>query len=157
STLGELAAALAAVGASVEDRAVLADALRGLGELFLLVVVGEFNAGKSALLNELIGAPLLPEGVTPTTAQISLVRFGERESEEWLSKGFLERRVHSDALRDLAVVDTPGTNAIIRHHEELTRDFIPRADLVVFVTSADRPLTETERLMLDNIRAWGKK
>jgi small GTP-binding protein len=157
STLGELDTAIAAIGASVEDRSVLVDAVRGLDELFLLVVVGEFNAGKSALLNELIGAPLLPEGVTPTTAQISLVRFGERESEEWLSKGFLERRVPSDALRDLAVVDTPGTNAILRRHEELTREFIPRADLVFFVTSADRPLTETERLLLDNIRAWGKK
>src|SRR5205823_3628995 len=58
---------------------------------------------------------------------------------------------------DLAVVDTPGTNAIVRQHEELTRDFIPRADLVLFVTSADRPLTETERELLEHIRAWGKK
>jgi len=27
--------------------------------------------------------------------------------------------------------------------EELTRDFVPRADLVLFVTSADRPFSET--------------
>jgi hypothetical protein len=54
-------------------------------------------------------------------------------------------------------VDTPGTNAIIRRHEELTRDFIPRADLVFFVTSADRPFTESERAFLEQIREWGKK
>src|SRR5437773_1096695 len=157
AALTELDAAIASVGASVEDRAVLADAARGLDELFLLVVVGEFNAGKSALLNELLGARLLEEGVTPTTAAISLIRYGETESEEWRGKGFLERRVPSLALRDLAVVDTPGTNAIVRQHEQLTREFVPRADLILFVTSTDRPLTETERELLDHIRGWGKK
>jgi hypothetical protein len=54
-------------------------------------------------------------------------------------------------------VDTPGTNAIIRRHEELTRDFVPRSDLVLFVTSADRPFTESERAFLEQIREWGKK
>jgi hypothetical protein len=54
-------------------------------------------------------------------------------------------------------VDTPGTNAVIRHHEQLTRDFIPRADLVLFTTSADRPFTESERSFLELIKTWGKK
>jgi small GTP-binding protein len=157
AVLGELDAVIAGVGATIDDRSVLADAVRGLDELFLLVVVGEFNAGKSALLNELIGARILEEGVTPTTAAVSLIRFGESATEEWRGKGILERRVPSAALRDLAVVDTPGTNAIVRQHEQLTRDFVPRADLVLFVTSADRPLTETERELLDHISAWGKK
>src|SRR5439155_7317158 len=60
-------------------------------------------------------------------------------------------------LRDVAVVDTPGTNAILREHEEITSQFVPRADLVLFVTSADRPFTETERVFMERIRAWGKK
>ena len=55
------------------------------------------------------------------------------------------------------IVDTPGTNAIIREHERLTTEFVPRADLVLFVTSADRPFTETERAFLETIRDWGKK
>jgi hypothetical protein len=54
-------------------------------------------------------------------------------------------------------VDTPGTNAVIRRHEELTRDFVPRSDLVLFITSADRPFTESERAFLEQIREWGKK
>src|SRR5262249_12658214 len=63
----------------------------------------------------------------------------------------------ADVLRRLTIVDTPGTNAIIRRHEELTRDFIPRSDLVLFVTSADRPFTESERAFLAAIQDWGKK
>ena len=62
-----------------------------------------------------------------------------------------------ELLRDLNIVDTPGTNAIHREHERLTREFVPRADLVLFVTSADRPFTESERAFLESIRDWGKK
>ncbi|HZQ99362.1 MAG TPA: dynamin family protein [Chloroflexota bacterium] len=157
AALRELDAALDDLGAPPEDRALVADALHGLDELFLLVVVGEFNAGKSALLNELLGARVLAEGVTPTTAAVTLVRRGEREAEEWRGPGLLDRRVPSEALRDLAVVDTPGTNAILREHEALTREFVPRADLVLFATSADRPFTESERALIAAIREWGKK
>ena len=62
-----------------------------------------------------------------------------------------------ELLHDLQIVDTPGTNALNREHERLTREFVPRADLVVFVTSADRPFTESERAFLEAIRDWGKK
>jgi hypothetical protein len=62
-----------------------------------------------------------------------------------------------ELLRDLQIVDTPGTNALDREHERLTREFVPRADLVLFVTSADRPFTESERAFLETIRDWGKK
>ena len=41
-------------------------------------------------------------------------------------------------------VDTPGTNAIIKEQTRLTKGFIPQSDLVIFVTSAERPVTETE-------------
>src|SRR4029077_20551088 len=40
---------------------------------------------------------------------------------------------------------------------EITSHFVPRADLVLFVTSADRPFTETERAFMERIRTWGKK
>ena len=60
-------------------------------------------------------------------------------------------------LDEITVVDTPGTNAIIREHEALTQRFVPRADLVLFVTSADRPFTESERSSWQSIREWGKK
>ena len=60
-------------------------------------------------------------------------------------------------LREIHIVDTPGTNAVLRHHEAIVRDFVPRSDMVIFVTSADRPFTESEREFIDHIRQWGKK
>jgi hypothetical protein len=71
--------------------------------------------------------------------------------------GLAEVTAPVDLLRDLHVVDTPGTNAVLREHEMLTREFVPRADLVLFITSADRPFTETERAFLERIHQWGKK
>jgi hypothetical protein len=62
-----------------------------------------------------------------------------------------------ESLRQLTIVDTPGTNALDRAHETLTTDYVPRADLVLFVTSSDRPLSESERIFLEAIRQWGKK
>jgi len=53
----------------------LQQAILQLDELFLLVVVGEFNAGKSALLNALLGEKVLAEGVTPTTSRVTLVKW----------------------------------------------------------------------------------
>ncbi|HEX5688713.1 MAG TPA: dynamin family protein, partial [Roseiflexaceae bacterium] len=100
---------------------------------------------------------VVAEGVTPTTDRITLLRYGDEPAEQTLEEFLLERDFPADVLRRLTIVDTPGTNAIIRRHEELTRDFIPRADLVLFVTSADRPFTESERAFLSAIQEWGKK
>ncbi|MDQ4100386.1 MAG: dynamin family protein [Chloroflexota bacterium] len=152
--LGEL---LAAYPATEEDRDALRRAAEQLGELFLLVIVGEFNAGKSAFINALIGAEVMPEGVTPTTSVIHLLRFGEEPSESMLPEGVIQRTYPADFLDEITVVDTPGTNAIIREHEALTQRFVPRSDLVLFVTSADRPFTESEREFMATIREWGKK
>jgi small GTP-binding protein len=132
--LNELRGSLVRFGASDENMAPLERSIEQLDELFLLVVVGEFNAGKSAFINALAGRPLMEEGVTPTTARVTPVRY-----------------------EDINIVDTPGTNAVIRQHEQITSDYVPRADLVLFVTSADRPFTETERAFLEQIRDWGKK
>lgn len=140
-----------------EDQKILQKSIRQLDELFLLVVVGEFNSGKSAFINALLGERLLPEGVTPTTAQICLVRYGEVPGQEECEDGALALTYPADFLREINLVDTPGTNAIIRRHEQLTEEFIPRSDLVIFVTSADRPFAESERAFMERIREWGKK
>lgn len=156
-TLAELRAALAELGASAEDLEALDRSTAQLAELFLLVVVGEFNAGKSAFINALLGRRLLAEGVTPTTAGIHLIRHGEEGGAHPARRAIEELTAPVELLREIHIVDTPGTNAIQREHELLTRDFIPRSDLVLFVTSADRPFTESERSFLEAIREWGKK
>lgn len=153
----ELATSLRVFGAMPEDEQALQQSLRQLDDFFLLVVVGEFNAGKSALINALLGGPYLEEGVTPTTARITLLSWGETASRRTDRRGIDVVTAPVDLLRSVHIVDTPGTNAIIREHEALTTDFVPRSDLVIFLTSADRPFTETERTFLGLLRDWGKK
>ncbi len=157
--LGRLARALEAFGPDVQpaDLQRFKEATEQLAGLFLLVIAGEFNSGKSSFINALLGERVLPEGVTPTTDRINLLRHGPEVTERQLEAYLLERTHPAELLRELNVVDTPGTNAVIRRHEELTSDFIPRADLVLFVTSADRPFSESEREFLAQIREWGKK
>ncbi len=157
--LDRLAAALERFGKDVvsEDLRRLREAREALTGLFLLVIAGEFNSGKSSFINALLGEKVLPEGVTPTTDRINVLRYGPEPGEQLLEAYLLERTYPAALLREINIVDTPGTNAIIRRHEELTRDFVPRSDLVLFVTSADRPFTESERGFLEQIRQWGKK
>jgi GTP-binding protein EngB required for normal cell division len=155
--LAGLRDSLVAFGATADDRAALVASIHQLDELFLLVVVGEFNAGKSAFINALVGQAVLQEGVTPTTARIHLLAYGESLSRRTAPDGVEVVTAPADALRDVHVVDTPGTNAIIREHERLTSEFVPRSDLVLFITSADRPFTESERAFLGSIAEWGKK
>jgi small GTP-binding protein len=157
--LDRLAGALERFGGDVDadDLRRFREAREQLAGLFLLVVAGEFNSGKSSFINALLGERVLPEGVTPTTDRINRLHYGDEASESLVEAFLLDRTYPADVLREITVVDTPGTNAIIRRHEELTRDFIPRADLVLFVTSADRPFTESERGFLEQIREWGKK
>jgi small GTP-binding protein len=155
--LERLAAFLQDFGAPPEDVGLVQRAHQDLEELFLLVIVGEFNSGKSAFVNALLGADIVEEGVTPTTDRITLLRYADEPVEKGRPDRVLEKGYPNEFLREIAIVDTPGTNAIIRHHEELSRGFVPRSDLVLFVTSAERPLTESERGYLELIRDWGKK
>lgn len=155
--LTELYAILSELKSPPAELDALQDAIVRLEELFLIVVVGEFNAGKSALVNTLLGAKVLQEGAIPTTTRVTLVKYGDVVRESVSADDLAQVTYPLDLLREINIVDTPGTNAVIRKHEELTREFIPRSDLVLFVTSADRPFTESERQFMEHIREWGKK
>lgn len=155
--LNRLRLSLAEYGAKEEDQTALTESIQQLDDFFLLVVVGEFNAGKSAFINALLGDKILAEGVTPTTTKVNILRYGEVKEKSSLSENVESLTFDADFLKEISIVDTPGTNAIIREHEEITSLFIPRSDLILFVTSADRPFTESERIFLEKIRSWGKK
>jgi len=156
---------LQTLDAADEDLAVLDRSLLQLDELFLLVIVGEFNSGKTAFINALLGERFLPEGVTPTTSAIHIIKYGADATVNpgaATAYGPGDREIilvtyPAEWLQEINIVDTPGTNAIVRKHEQITADFVPRADLILFVTSADRPFTESERQFITKIRDWGKK
>ena len=79
NALGRLRDVLNADAVDPAGHAALVESIRQLDELFLLVIAGEFNSGKSAFVNALLGQKLQPEGVTPTTDQIYLLRYGETQ------------------------------------------------------------------------------
>ena len=155
--LGDLQVALARLDAPDTDLGLIRNALAQLEELFLMVVVGEFNAGKSAVINALLGGEYLEEGVVPTTSELVLIRHSDAPEQPGADGPMAVRRLPVPWLQEVNLVDTPGTNAVIRQHQELTEHFVPRSDLVLFVTSADRPFSESERAFLQQIRDWGKK
>ena len=155
--LANIVLKLAEIDAPREALATLQKAIMQLDELFLIVVVGEFNAGKSALVNAILGAKVLPEGATPTTSQVTFVKWGEQAAKQVVDEDVAIYTYPMELLKELNIVDSPGTNAIIRHHEQLTNELVPRSDLVLFTTSADRPMTESERQFLERILTWKKK
>lgn len=136
---------------------VLKQVVKSLDELFLLVIVGEFNSGKSATINALLRSSILKEGVVPTTEVITIIRYAAEEQQKHYGNGLLEIGYPAEILRDIAIVDTPGVNAVLRKHQQITEEFIPRSDLILFIASADRPFTESERIFLAQMRTWGKK
>ncbi len=135
----------------------LASLVNEMDELFLLVVVGEYNSGKSTFINALLGDEVFAMGDLPTTRAISILRYGEAGPPEAIGEHLLLFHYPLEVLHDLDIVDTPGTNSIERMEEEITRQFVPRADLVLFVTSLLQPLTASELDFLTHIREWGKK
>src|SRR5687768_16208130 len=148
---------LASADGSRADLDRLASLVGEMDELFLLVVVGEYNSGKSTFINALLGDEVFAMGDLPTTRAISILRYGEAAPPEAIGDNTYLYHYPLDLLRDLHIVDTPGTNSIERMEEALTREFVPRADLVLFVTSLLQPLTASELDFLAHIRDWGKK
>jgi len=63
-----------------------------------------------------------------------------------------------EVLREISMVDTPGTNSIVKDHQTITEKYIPQSDLVVFVFSAVNPHTKSAWELLTLIKKqWHRK
>ena len=165
--LRELEKTFVRIDAAAEDQKVLRDSITTLDSLFLVCVVGEFNSGKSALINALLGlraeggdGGALREGVLPTTDAICLIKHPTvaYDPEEGAGVDVLEHPGLAQLgwLREVQLVDTPGMNSLQGAHSALTQSFLPRADLVVHVTSAQQPLSRSDATFLAEVSRWGK-
>ena len=148
-------------GVQVKTDSLLEDILGDDQSTFSIVVAGEFNSGKSTLINALLGTKLLETGALPTTDSIIMLTHGSSHSTEITNVGghagvVIHQVAGVPLLRDLTLVDTPGTNAVVMNHTARTMKLLPSADLILFVTSADRPFPESERLILKSIQAYRK-
>lgn len=142
---------------------------------FCIVLAGEFNAGKTTILNALLGKRVLETGALPTTDAITIVSSAAQTSTTPSSSSKTKNQqsttksssssssvLHynvpdSDLLQDLTLVDTPGTNAVLLDHTATTLRLLPAADLILFCTSADRPFPESERQLLASMAADYRK
>ncbi len=157
---GHLQRALWLAEKCADDEAtqILRARLTNLQAAALIVIVGEVKAGKSSFINALIREDVCEVAPGPCTAGIrELVYGGERRE---LSLGQSRERVSlpKEVLREVTMVDTPGTNSIIQNHEAITEEYIPQSDLVVFVFSAANPHTKSAWELLTLIRKeWHRK
>lgn len=159
--LTSIAGTLAEMGdATQDDRKRLMDVAQDLRDMFFLVVIiGEFNAGKSTFVNALLGEELLPVGITPTTEMIELVKYNDTPQRKPVVKGdSLREWAHPNTgAKGVAIVDTPGTGSIFQQHEKVAKEFLHRSDLVIFVLSAKRAFADTERIYMETAKNYGKK
>src|SRR6478672_1974156 len=144
-------------------------------ERFHLVVLGEFNHGKSTFVNALLGQDILPTGITPTTASINHVIHADHpqarvvlttgeskpldpsQLKDWVTVAgghasevaFVELGYPSELLKNnVVLVDTPGVNDLNEQRAEVTYGYVPRADAVVFLLDAGQALKDSEREFL---------
>jgi GTP-binding protein EngB required for normal cell division len=144
---------------------------------FHLVVVGEFNHGKTTFVNALLGAPALPTGVTPTTATIHHLNWGETPSAKIVHPSGESTPIEFEAVRSFMVggegkvdevdrlevsypapllkerivlVDTPGVNDLSLQRADITYSYIPQSDAVLFLLDAGQILKESERAFIQD-------
>lgn len=153
---------------------------------FHAVVVGEFKRGKTTFVNALLGAPVLPTAVIPLTSIVTAVTFGPdpraeirfadgrvttlapeelrryvTERENPGNRLRVERAVLSWPAEDLRdgvfLIDTPGVGSVYRHNTDAARRFVPEADVAIFLTSVDPPISESELAFLHEVREHAER
>ena len=131
--------------------------LRDISEPLLFVVAGEVKSGKSSLLNALFGDEFAKVDVLPATDRVYIFRYAAEEKSTEVSSKLTERYLPIPFLRDFNVVDTPGTNTMVKEHQMVAEDFMPRADIVLFVFSVANPWTQSNWEFLDFLqKTWLK-
>ncbi len=131
-----------------------------MGEPYMFVIVGEVKAGKSSFVNALLdaGRDICAVAPQPMTDTIQQILYGEKEETIVVNPYLKKVLLPVDILRDIAIVDTPGTNSIVEKHQEITERFIPASDLVIFVFEAKNPYRQSAWDFFDFIhRDWHKK
>lgn len=112
---------------------------------FLFVIVGEVKAGKSSFVNALLssGKEVCKVAPQPMTDTIQQIMYGEEEHTVEVTPFLKKIYQPVEILKEISIVDTPGTNTIIEKHQEITEGFIPSADLIVFVFEAKNPYRQS--------------
>ncbi|MEM6445660.1 MAG: dynamin family protein [Cyanobacteria bacterium P01_D01_bin.123] len=135
------------------------DGLRhNLDKPFMFVVVGEVKAGKSSFINALLETHVCEVDVGPCTDTVQAIYFSKDPVKHKISSHFVEIGKPIDILREISIVDTPGTNSVIENHQIITEEFIPNSDIAFFVLFAKNPYTASTWDFLDFVSSeWLRK
>ncbi len=146
-----------------------------------ILLTGEAKRGKSTLGNALLGREVLPSGVRPVTAIATTVVAGlperlvvrhcdGREVEHPLEElaDFVTERSNPTNTRGVTsvevvleglplsgcvLVDTPGVGSVFAHNTEHAQQAMAAMDVAVFVLTADPPISDSERQLLEVVGA----
>jgi predicted GTPase len=131
---------------------------RNINEPFLFVVVGEVKAGKSSFINALLGAEVCETDIEPRTDSIQQIVYSNERYIRQIEPSLKKIGLPIDILKDISIVDTPGTNTMIQEHQVITERYIPNSDLTFFVLFAKNPYQKSAWDFLDYVSAeWRKK
>ena len=131
--------------------------LESIDKPFLFVVVGQVNAGKSSFINALLGQQICEVNPIPETDAVYEIVYSPQEFQIELQPHLKQKGLPIDILRTISIVDTPGANSMAKKHEEITNDYLPSSNLVVFVLSALNPHTKSAWKFMEQINQWNKK
>jgi GTP-binding protein EngB required for normal cell division len=138
-----------------------------------VAILGRFKTGKSSLLNQLIGQHVLPVGVTPVTAVITEVLYGEQELAQVV---FLDGHIDIVGMESIGAfitetenpentkrvsrvvltlpsmerypgirfVDTPGLYSVFQHNTAASIDWLPHVALALVTVAIDLPLSQED-------------
>ncbi len=182
-TLGELKASLNQ-NESPNNSNMLEYAIEKLTDnKFNLVVMGEFKRGKTSFINAILGEAALPVAVVPLTSIITELIYGDTPSAEVIFENGQRKTISLEMLNDyvtersnpnnekgvkkvvakypsnylhegVILVDTPGVGSIYEHNTEVSYDYLPEADAVIFLVSSDQPISKAELAYLIDIKEY---
>ena len=153
---------------------------------FNLIVLGQFKRGKTTLINSLVGNAILPSSVVPLTSIVTILKFGAEIRCTIFMKNGTEQNVHLEEIHDyvtesgnpenrrgvkcacieypiplleegMQLVDTPGIGSTFLHNTETTYEFLDHLDAAVFLMSADVPISQVEKELLETIKSSTQK
>ena len=153
---------------------------------FNLVILGQFKRGKTTLINSLIGKEILPSSVVPLTSMVTILRFGEELRCTIFMEDGSEKDIRIEELSDyvtekgnpknirgvrcahiefpspfleegILLIDTPGVGSTFQHNTETTCGFLDRLDAALFLMSADVPISQVEKELIETIKGSTQK
>ena len=132
-----------------------------------IALIGEFSAGKSSIINNMLNSDILPIGWQPETKYITEIKYSnenyilvDNEKIELSTENIkniktssnkIEIFINNPILQDVTFIDTPGTNDPTTFNDNIVFDVVTNSDLVMFITKANQALSNSEKLFLSKV------